>query len=98
MDKLFASARGWSWLGLAVTGITAVGAALRLVDLNNLPPGQYLDETLVNIIARDSAAAGQFHIYYPESFGGYHPAVVYIAMLSRWLSGGNPFALRAGIA
>src|SRR5579859_127773 len=98
MNKFFASPRAWPWLALAVAAITAVGAALRLWNLSSLPPGQYIDETLVNIIARDSAAAGQFHIYYPENFGGYHPVVVYTAMLSRWLTGGNPFALRYGIA
>jgi hypothetical protein len=98
MKKSFAGARGWLWLALAVTGITLLGAALRLWNLTGLPPGQYLDETLVNIIARDSVAAGQFHIYYSESFGGYHPAVVYIAMLWRWLTGGSPYALRYGIA
>jgi Dolichyl-phosphate-mannose-protein mannosyltransferase len=86
------------WLALAVVGITLLGAALRLVGLSRLPPGQYLDESIVNIIARDSVAAGQFHIYYPESFGGYHPAVVYTAMLWRWLTGGSPYALRYGVA
>ena len=82
--------RSW-WLALAVVGITLLGAALRLVDLSRLPPGQYLDESLVNIIARDSVAAGQFHIYYPAgNFGRYHPAAVYLAVLGRWLTGGSP--------
>src|SRR5258708_19122573 len=98
MKRFRAGARAWPWLALAVSAITALGAALRLVNLNNLPPGQYLDEAAVSILARDSLAAGRFNLYYPTPAGGYHPAVVTIAMLARWLTDGRPFALRYGIA
>ena len=79
-------------------GITLLGAALRLVNLRGLPPGAYLDETMPNIIARDLVATGNYQIYFVESFGGYHPLVVYLALLWRWLTAGSPYALRYGMA
>ncbi len=91
---------GWSgkrWVA-ALLAITLLGAALLLVNLSSLPPGAYLDETLPSIVARDSLATGNFQIYYPESFGGYHPVIVYLAMLWRGLTGGSPYALRYGVA
>ena len=88
-------ARYWP---LALAAITLLGAALRLIGLNTFPLGEYIDEALVNILARDSLATGHFQIYYAESFGGYHPAVVYTAILFRWLMAGSPLALRYGVA
>jgi hypothetical protein len=86
------------WLSLAVLAITLLGAALRLGGLNSLPPGQYLDETIVNILARDSVATGHFQVYYGDSGGGFHPAAVYMAILWRWLTRDNPYALRYGVS
>ncbi len=78
--------------------ITLLGAGLRLVNLSRLPPGAYIDEMLPNAIARDSVATGNYQIYYPEPFGGYHPDVIYTAVVWRWLLGGSPYAVRYGVA
>ena len=85
------------WL-IALTAITLLGAALRLADLNNLPPGEDYDEALFNLFARNAVASGQFQVFYGEIGGGYHPAIVYTAMLWRWLTGNNPLAARYGVA
>ena len=80
----------------ALGAITLIGAVLRLAGLARLPPGQYLDESRVSLIARDAAATGHFQLYYSPA--GYHPAIVLVAALWRWLTANSPLALRDGVA
>ncbi|MCC6187983.1 MAG: hypothetical protein IT318_03035, partial [Anaerolineales bacterium] len=85
-----------TWAVLA--GLAILGGVFRLAGLAQVPPGQFLDESLVSIIARDLAAAGKFPVYIGHGGGGYYPAIIYLTRLARWLSGGHPLAARGGVA
>lgn len=83
------------WLLLCL--ILAVAAVLRFYQLNHLPPGLWFDEAWSSVAARDSAAQGRYPVYYAASFGGMHPAIVYLARLANALSD-NPLSLRYAVA
>lgn len=83
---------------LVLVAVLAIGAVFLFARLENLPPGQFLDEALANTIARDFAAAGRYPLYVPSEGGGYHPTLIYVSMLARALSGGHVRAARYGIA
>jgi hypothetical protein len=83
-------------LGLA--GIMLVAALLRLPLLADIPLGLWFDEAWVSIRARDVVALRTFPVYFDASFGGMHPAIVYLTVLARWFSGGHPLAIRYGVA
>jgi 4-amino-4-deoxy-L-arabinose transferase-like glycosyltransferase len=92
-----AELRAWPpWLVLV--GVTALGGIFRLANLAAMPPGQFLDESLVSLLARDLAAAHEFPVYIAHSGGGYHPAIIYLTRLARWLTAGHPFAARYAVA
>lgn len=78
--------------------VVVLAAALRFFRLNELPPGLWFDEAWSSVAARNSAAAGVYPVYYAASFGGMHPAVVYLARLANWLTRTNPLALRYALA
>ncbi len=83
-------------LGLAF--ILLVAGLLRLLWLADIPEGLWYDEAWVSIRARDVVALRTFPVYFEASFGGMHPAIVYLTVLARWLSGGHPLAIRHGVA
>ncbi len=82
------------WLAL----ICVLGAGLRFYRLGSLPPGLFADEALVSLFARQVASAHWFPVYFPQGFGGYHPAIVYLTVLARWLTANHPLAVRFGVA
>lgn len=86
--------RGWLWLGL----ITLLAAGLRFYQLSTLPPGLWFDEAWANLEARNLVAARTLPLYFPSAFGGLHPAIVYLAVLARWLTHNHPHAVRFGVA
>lgn len=84
-------------LGLALLAILLLAAILRFYRLDSLPPGLWFDEAWSAVAARDSAAQGIYPPYYAASFGGMHPAIVYLARLAQAFSG-SPLALRYAVA
>jgi hypothetical protein len=82
----------------ALVAITFLAAFLRFYKLDVLPPGLFGDEALVTLHARTSVATGHYPIYFTQQDGGFHPAVVYLTILMRWLTNNHPYATRFGIA
>jgi 4-amino-4-deoxy-L-arabinose transferase-like glycosyltransferase len=85
-----------TFLGLA--SILLIAALLRLPWLAEIPQGLWFDEAWVSIRARDVVALRTYPVYFDANFGGMHPAIVYLTVLARWLSGGDPLAVRYGVA
>ncbi|MBK8988396.1 MAG: hypothetical protein IPM39_20405 [Chloroflexi bacterium] len=85
----------YTWLALPT--ILLLTAALRFYRLDQLPPGLWFDEAWSSVAARDSAAQGLYPVYYAASFGGMHPAIVYLARLANALSD-YPLSLRYAVA
>lgn len=83
---------------LALAALTLLAAFLRFYKLDSLPPGLFGDEALASIHAREAVQTGLYPIYFVQSDGGFHPGVVYAAMLFRWLTGGHPYAIRFAMA
>jgi hypothetical protein len=81
----------------ALLAILLLAAALRFYRLDDLPPGLWFDEAWSSVAARNSAAQGAYPVYYAASFGGMHPAIVYLARLVHALSD-NPLSLRYAVA
>lgn len=77
--------------------ILLLAAMVRFYRLADLPPGLWFDEAWSSVAARNSAAQGVFPVYYAASFGGMHPAIVYLARLANIFSD-NPLALRYAVA
>lgn len=84
-------------LGFALLAILLLAAILRFYRLGSLPPGLWFDEAWSAVAARDSAAQGIYPPYYAASFGGMHPAIVYLARLAQAFSG-SPLSLRYAVA
>lgn len=82
------------WLGL----ITLLAAFLRYYRLDVLPPGLSGDEALETILARDALAHRDFLIYFPASFGGTHPVLVYLTLLGRFFTGNHILTIRFVVA
>lgn len=91
-----ASRRNGLWLGLGLALLLA--AVLRFYRLGSLPPGLWFDEAWASLQARDLLAQPAPPVYFPADFGGLHPAIVYLTALARWLMGGDPLAIRYGVA
>lgn len=87
-----------AWLVYGYLLIVILAGALRFYRLNELPPGLWFDEAWSSVAARNSAAVGAYPVYYAASFGGMHPAIVYLARLANWLTGTHPLALRYTLA
>lgn len=83
---------------VALAAITALAAFLRFYKLDVLPPGLFGDEALVTLHARTAVETGVYPIYFAQGDGGFHPAVVYVTLLARWLTGNHPDAIRFGVA
>jgi hypothetical protein len=75
-----------------------VAAALRLLWLADVPQGLWYDEAWASREARDVVALGHYPVYFEGDFGGLHPAIVYLTVLMRWLSNGDPLAVRYSVA
>ncbi len=88
--------RDTPWLGLAL--LLLLAASLRFYRLDNLPPGLWFDEAWVSLQARDLPSQPSPPVYFAADFGGIHPAVVYLTALARWLTGGDPRAIRYAVA
>ena len=83
-------------LGLLL--ITLLSAFLRFYQLNQLPPGLWFDEAWSAVAARETAVAGIFPVYYAASFGGMHPAIVYLTRFASLFSNGHPLTIRYALA
>lgn len=78
--------------------IMLLAASLRFWRLNELPPGLFGDEALVALHARQVAATGQYPVYFAQPDGGFHPGIVYLTLIARWLTANHPYAGRFGVA
>lgn len=77
-------------LGLLLLLFTAV---TRFWGLGHLPPGLWFDEAWVSVAAHGSATPA----YFAASFGGMHPAIVYLTRAAQQLSA-NPLIIRYVVA
>jgi len=78
--------------------ITLLGACLRYYRLDVLPPGLSGDEALEALLAREALAHHDFPIYFPASFGGTHPVLVYLTLLGRLIIGNHILTIRFVVA
>ncbi len=76
-----------------LAALTLLGGLLRFWRLDQLPPGLWFDEAWVSVVARDWGN----EIYFAASFGGMHPAVVYLTRLARLFTP-SPLAIRFALA
>jgi hypothetical protein len=58
----------------------------------------WLWANIPSILTPIVVALGQYPIYFDANFGGIHPAIVYLTVLARRLSGNDPVAIRYGVA
>lgn len=70
-----------------------LASALRLWQLDLLPPGLYFDEAFNGLDARRVAAGEHFPIYFPEN-NGREPLFIYLQALAIAVLGATPYALR----
>jgi len=87
----------WS-LVIGLIFVVALAGFLRFYRLNDLPPGMWFDEAWSAIAARDTAAQGVFPPYFAASFGGMHPAIVYLTRFANMFTGGHPLTIRYALA
>jgi 4-amino-4-deoxy-L-arabinose transferase-like glycosyltransferase len=85
-----------SRLGLGL--LIGLSVLLHFSQLNVLPPGLFGDEALVSLRAREAVASQSFPVYFGAADGGFHPALVYLTILARWLTGNHLLAVRFGVA
>ena len=78
--------------------IVFLAAFLRFYRLNELPPGMWFDEAWSAVTARDTAAQGVFPPYFAASFGGMHPAIVYLTRVANLFTGGHLLTIRYALA
>jgi hypothetical protein len=79
-------------VGLYV-GLGLFTAVTRLLYLPQLPPGLWFDEAWVSL-----AALGQeTPVYFSASFGGMHPAIVYLTRLWQPLLNDHPLTIRYAV-
>ena len=83
---------------IALLFITLLSAILHFYKLNQLPPGMWFDEAWSAVAARDTAVQGIFPVYYAASFGGMHPAIVYLTRFANLFSDGHPLTIRYAVA
>ncbi|PID85093.1 MAG: hypothetical protein CSB13_09820 [Chloroflexi bacterium] len=87
----------WSWvIGLLI--VMGIAAFLRFYRLHELPPGMWFDEAWSAVAARETAAQGVFPPYFAASFGGMHPAIVYLTRFANLFTGGHPLTIRYALA
>jgi hypothetical protein len=82
---------------ISFLALLVLAAVLRFYRLAELPPGLWFDEAWSSVAARNSAAQGLYPVYFAASFGGMHPAIVYLARLANAL-GDSPLSLRYAVA
>ncbi len=76
----------------AVVGLMALALAVRLYDLNLIPPGLHYDEAANGLDILD-VLAGHFSIFF-ERNSGREPLFIYLQAISVAFLGATPFALR----
>ena len=81
-----------TYLGVAV--LTLATALSRFIRLDSIPPGMWFDEAWVSVVARDWGN----ELYYSASFGGMHPAIVYLTKFGQTLFQSEPLTIRYVIA
>ena len=86
------AARGGRWEWLAVIGLLLVGAALRLIALNDVPPGLHHDEVIIGQVAKD-ILRGHLAIYFTAGYG-HEPLYHYLVAGVFAVIGASAFALR----
>src|SRR5437868_12950817 len=78
---------------LLLLALTGLALALRLVQLDVLPPGLHHDEALNGLNAQQLLRTGERPIYLGSKFNG-EPLLEYSLMASESLFGMTPFAVR----
>ncbi len=81
----------WAWL--IVTALTLVAAAMRLWQLDALPPGLFFDEAFNGMDARAVAHGERFPLYFTGN-NGREPLYIYLQALMVALLGPKAYALR----
>jgi hypothetical protein len=80
----------WEWL--AVIGLLLIGAAFRLIALNDVPPGLHHDEVIIGQVAKD-ILRGHLAIYFTAGYG-HEPLYHYLVASVFAVIGASAFALR----
>ena len=86
------------WWVIGLVFITLLSAILRFYKLDQLPPGLWFDEAWSAVAARDTAVSHIYPVYYAASFGGMHPAIVYLTRFANLFTNGHPFTIRYTLA
>ncbi len=86
--------RRWEWI--AVIGIMLVAAALRVLALNDVPPGLHHDEVIIGQVAKD-ILRGHLAIYFTAGYG-HEPLYHYVVASMFAFIGENAFVLRLASA
>jgi hypothetical protein len=94
-DRFFNRQSLWL-IGLIL--VVALAAFLRFYRLNEIPPGLWFDEAWSAVAARETAVQGIYPPYFAASFGGMHPAIVYLTRFANLFSGGHPLTIRYALA
>lgn len=94
-DRFFHPQSLWL-IGLIL--VVALAAFLRFYRLDEIPPGMWFDEAWSAVAARETAVQGIFPPYFAASFGGMHPAIVYLTRFANIFSGGHPLTIRYALA
>ncbi|MFO7678487.1 MAG: hypothetical protein R6X34_00385 [Chloroflexota bacterium] len=85
------------WL-IGLIFVVALAAFLRFYRLDEIPPGMWFDEAWSAVAARETAVQGIYPPYFAASFGGMHPAIVYLTRFANFFSGGHPLTIRYALA
>ncbi|MBE2225470.1 MAG: hypothetical protein IAF02_28300, partial [Anaerolineae bacterium] len=85
------------WL-IGLILVVLIAAFLRFYRLNELPTGLWFDEAWSAVAARETAVQAVFPPYFAASFGGMHPAIVYLTRFANLFSGGQPLTIRYALA
>ncbi len=78
---------------LSLISLTVFSVIIRFISLNHIPPGLWFDEAWVAVVARDWGN----EIYYPATWGGMHPGIVYLTKLG-YLFSNHPLTIRYVVA
>jgi 4-amino-4-deoxy-L-arabinose transferase-like glycosyltransferase len=82
---------------LLIVIILGIGAFLRFLFLDTIPPGWHHDEALMGIMAREVFENVQRPIFF-QAFLGQEPLYIYISAGLMWLMGGNTDILPVRVA
>lgn len=85
-------------IAIGLIFVVAIAALLRFYHLDNIPPGLWFDEAWSAVAARETAVQAIFPPYFAASFGGMHPAIVYLTRFANLFTGGHPLTIRYALA